>query len=289
MTSKDPKNLSVRELERLLAAKRMAERRERLAQLRRSGRTLHALPPPSADEGQTSHSSPPISRSRRVLDGLLLLVEVGAAIGLVLVLINGAGVLDRLNREVSSVLGRTTPTPLITAVVLPSGHTPPDSPGGAQPNQAEIPANLRALVQSMPAPAAPTSGPEQALQLDVPSLGKLAIPVVEGDGWEQLKQGVGHHIGSADPGHLGNMVLSGHNDIYGEVFRDLDRLAPGDELRVSTASQVYTYRVIGWALVAPTEVGLMASGSRATLTLVSCYPYMIDTQRIVVTAELERN
>jgi len=289
MASKDPKNLSVRELERLLAAKRLAERRERLEQFRRSGRALHPLPSPPADEGQTTHPGQPASRSRRVLDRLLLFVEVGAAIGLALVLINGAGLLDRLNREVSSALGRTTPTPLITAVVLPSGHTPPNSPGGAQPNQDEIPANLRALVQSMPAPAAPTSGPEQALLVDVPAIGKLAIPVVEGDGWEQLKPGVGHHIGSADPGRLGNMVLSGHNDIYGEVFRDLDKLAPGDEVRVSTASQVYTYRVVGWRLVAPTEVEVMAASPRATLTLISCYPYMLDTQRIVVTAELVEN
>jgi len=289
MASKDPKNLSVRELERLLAAKRLAERRDRLAQFRRTGRTLHPLPSSPADEGQTTHTSPPASRSRRVLDRLLLFVEVGAAIGLALVLINGAGLLDRLNREVSSALGRTTPTPLISAVVLPSGHTPPNSPGGAQPNQDEIPANLRALVQSMPAPAVPTSGPEQALLLDVPAIGKLAIPVVEGDGWEQLKQGVAHHIGSADPGRLGNMVLSGHNDIFGEVFRDLDRLAPGDEVRVSTSRQVYTYRVVGWRLVTPTEVEVMAASPRATLTLISCYPYMIDSQRIVVTAELVGN
>ncbi|OGO46521.1 MAG: hypothetical protein A2Z30_07290 [Chloroflexi bacterium RBG_16_64_43] len=289
MASKDPKHLSVRELERLLAAKRLAERRDRLAQFRRTGRALHPLLSTPEDDGQITPAKQAAPRSRHVLDRLLLFIEVGAAIGLALVLINGAGLLDRLNREVSSALGRTTPTPLITAVVLPSGHTPPNSPGGAQPNQDEIPANLRAFVQSMPAPAAPTSGPEQALLLDVPAMGKLAIPVVEGDGWEQLKQGVGHHIGSADPGRLGNMVLSGHNDIYGEVFRDLDRLAPGDEVRVSTASQVYTYRVVGWRLVTPTEVEVMAASPRATLTLISCYPYMIDTQRIVVTAELVGN
>jgi sortase A len=85
------------------------------------------------------------------------------------------------------------------------------------------------------------------------------------------------------------MVLSGHNDIYGEVFRDLDKLAPGDELRVTTASQVFIYRVVAWRLVAPTDVAVMASTPRATLTLVSCYPYMVDNQRIVVTAELMEN
>jgi sortase A len=42
-------------------------------------------------------------------------------------------------------------------------------------------------------------------------------------------------------------------------------------------------------LVTPTEVEVMAASARATLTLISCYPYMIDTQRIVVTAELVEN
>ncbi len=286
MASKDPKDLSVRELERMLAAKRLAERRDRLEQFRRNGRALGSLPVLQEPTSRADASAAPTPRSRRVLDRLLLLVEVGAAIGLVVVLVNGAGLLDKLNREVTSALGRTTPTPLITAVVLPSGHTPPNSPGGAQPNQEEIPANLRALVQSMPVRTAPTSGPEQALQLDVPAIGKLDIPVVEGDSWDELKQGVGHHLGSADPGRPGNMVLSGHNDIYGEVFRDLDKLAPGDEIRVATASQVFIYRVIGWRLVAPTDVAVMSASARATLTLISCYPYMIDNQRIVVIAEL---
>ncbi len=286
MASKDPKDFSVRELERMLAAKRLAERRDRLEQFRRNGRALGSLPMASDDTNSPGSAAARTPRSRRVLDRLLLFVEVGAAIGLVLVLVNGAGLLDQLNREVTSALGRTTPTPLITAVVLPSGHTPPNSPGGAQPNQEEIPANLRALVQSLPIRAAPTSGPEQALVLDVPAIGKLGIPVVEGDSWDELKQGVGHHIGSADPGRPGNVVLSGHNDIYGEVFRDLDKLAPGDEIRVTTASQVFTYRVIGWRLVAPTDVAVMSATPRTTLTLVSCYPYMIDNQRIVVTAEL---
>jgi sortase A len=164
MAAKDPKDLSVRELERMLAAKRLAERRERLEQFRRNGRALGPLPVPQEAASQPTGSAVRTPRSRRVLDRLLLLVEVGAAIGLVLVLVNGAGLLDKLNREVTSALGRTTPTPLITAVVLPSGHTPPNSPGGAQPNQEEIPANLRALVQSLPVRTAPTSGPEQALQ-----------------------------------------------------------------------------------------------------------------------------
>jgi sortase A len=176
---------------------------------------------------------------------------------------------------------------MITAVVLPSGHTPPTSPGGAAPNDDEVPANLRPLMQSFQSLAIPTRGPEQPLRLDLPSLGKINLTVVEGDGWEQLKQGVGHHIGSANPGTAGNVVLSAHDDIYGEPFRDLDRLKPGDEAILYTATQKFFYRVVTVQLVDPTDVSIMGPTVRPTLTLISCYPYMVDTQRIVVTAELE--
>ena len=81
-------------------------------------------------------------------------------------------------------------------------------------------------------------------------------------------------------------MLSAHNDIFGELFRDLDRLQPGDEAIVYTASQKFVYRVIRIRIVEPTDVSVMTPTGRPTLTLVSCYPYMIDNQRIVVTAEL---
>jgi sortase A len=141
-------------------------------------------------------------------------------------------------------------------------------------------------MQSYLSLAIPTRGPDQPVRLDLPSLEKTNLPVVEGDGWEQLRQGVGHHIGSANPGTTGNVVLSAHNDIFGELFRDLDRLQPGDDAIVYTASQKFIYRVIRIRIVQPTDVSVMTPTGRPTLTLVSCYPYMIDNQRIVVTAEL---
>jgi sortase A len=113
-----------------------------------------------------------------------------------------------------------------------------------------------------------------------------AAPVVQGDGWEQLKKGVGQHIGSADPGENGNLVVSAHNDIFGELFRDLDKLKPGDEIRVRTSMQEYLYRVTGMRIVSPTEVSVMAPTAKPTITLVSCYPYLVDTERIVVFGEL---
>jgi sortase A len=112
-------------------------------------------------------------------------------------------------------------------------------------------------------------------------------PIVQGDGWEQLKKGVGQHIGTGNPGEEGNLILSAHNDIFGEIFRDLDRLKPGDEVILYTNQHAYTYVISGSKIVEPTEVEVMAPTRQPVVTLISCYPYMVDDQRIVVTAHLQ--
>jgi sortase A len=294
-------DLSIEELEALLARKRLERRQARLEKFRQSGRAVTVSPdpipasvltevaPPSTSAEETrAKEQPGTRRGRKTMNQALLLIEVGAVLGLAFVLFSGMGVLRTLNREVAEALaGPTpTPTPLITAVVLPSGHTPPTSPGGAAPNEAEIPANLRPLVQSMAQVPIPTEGPEQARAIFIPVLWNDPAPVVQGDGWEQLKKGVGQHVGTPNPGEQGNMVVSAHNDIFGELFRHLDQLKPGDEVLVSTATRQWEYRVTGVQLVGPTDVSVMAATERATLTMISCYPYLVDKQRIVVTAEL---
>lgn len=294
-------DLSIEELEALLARKRLERREARLEKFRQSGRAVTVSPdpipssvltevgsPPDSAEATSARERPAVRRGRKTMNQALLLIEVGAVLGLAFVLFSGMGVLRTLNREVAEALaGPTpTPTPLITAVVLPSGHTPPTSPGGAAPNEAEIPANLRPLVQSLAQVPIPTAGPEQARAIFIPALWNDPAPVVQGDGWEQLKKGVGQHVGSANPGQTGNMVVSAHNDIFGELFRDLDQLKPGDQVLVSTATRQWEYRVTGVQLVNPTDVSVMAATERATLTIVSCYPYLVDNQRIVVFAEL---
>jgi sortase A len=289
MSPRNPNDLSVEELERLLAAKRRVVRQERIRRYGRSGRTAFHQPPQAPVVVVPEANTPAAERPRkRWLERLLLVVEIAAVLGFGLVLLQGVRLLQDLNHEVVAAVlsGTPSPTPLINAVVLPSGHTPPNSPGGPAPNESEIPANLRPLMQDYLAQAVPTRGAEQAVRLDLPSLGKVNMPVIEGDGWEQLKQGVGHHIGSANPGAGGNVVLSAHDDIYGELFRDLDRLQPGDEAILFASSHRYLYRVVSIRIVNPTDVGVMAATGRPTLTLISCYPYMIDNQRIVVSAEL---
>jgi len=215
----------------------------------------------------------------------LLVVEIGVVGALLLVLLGSAATLRQVNRASSSaqVLPTATPTPPIY-VVLPGGHTPPDSPGGAAPE--EIPAHLRDLVSAVTPLPVPTPGPEQATRIEIRSIG-VDAPVLEGDGWETLKQGAGHRVGTANPGERGNCVISAHNDIFGQIFRDLPDVALGDEVVVHTASRAYRYVVSQKRIIKPTEVEVMEPTSSPVLTLISCYPYGIDTHRIVVVAELK--
>ncbi len=297
--TKRPEDLSEQELRRLLLDKRREARQKRLERFRRSGRAVSLAPdlPPEAyqewrvqaPEQEAGPESPaPPSKHRRWLDRILLVVEVLAVLGLLGVLANGFGLLQTLNAEVAAALRQDTltPTPLITAIVLPGGHTPPTSEGGAQFNEAEIPEHLRPLVQSIANMPAPTPGPQQAIRIQVPAIG-VDAPVVLGDTWEQLKKGVGQHLGTGNPGLPGNVVLSAHNDVFGEIFRDLDQLQPGDQVILFTAQQQYVYIVTGSAIVEPTYVEVMAPTAEPTVTLVSCYPYLVDTKRIVVFAELQ--
>lgn len=293
-------DLSIGELEAVLARKKKEARRARLRKFRRSGRALHLEKEPSTEisvedfraridsiEADQEHGAQ-AGIIKRGFSRFLLVIEIGAVLGLAFVLFSGFDVLRSLNEEAALIFGAAdpSPTPLITALVLPSGHTSPTSPGGARPNEAEIPEHLRPIMQSMPAPVIPTPGPQHAQSIFIPALWDAAAPVVQGDGWEQLRKGVGQHVGSSDPGIAGNLVLSAHNDIFGELFRYLDQLTPGDEILVTTATKQFTYRVTGTRVVEPTEVSVMEPTSQSTVTLISCYPYLIDNQRIIVFGEL---
>ena len=293
-------DLTVEELRHLLIEKQRAERERRLNQFRRTGRVVMVEPQPGGtplqalrNDMELVEDSPDTSIGKRStrrtwLERLLFIVEAAAVLALVFIVFNGLNILRDLNQEVAAVLEMPTltPTPLIRAVVLPSGHTPPNAEGGVRFNEAEIPEHLRPLVQSLADLPVPTPGPQQALRLQISAIG-VDHPVVQGDGWEQLKKGIGQHIGTPNPGEKGNLVLSAHNDVFGEIFRDLDRLKPGDEVVVFTSQRTYTYTVQHTQIVEPTQVEVMAPTQDPVVTLISCYPYMVDNKRIVVTAYLQ--
>ena len=121
-----------------------------------------------------------------------------------------------------------------------------------------------------------------------------ARPVLEGTGRDVLALGVGHYVGTAGPGQVGNFALAGHRTTYGRPFHDVDRLADGDRVVVETAGEVYVYEVTSRSVVRPTDVEVIApvpdepgaAPTEALLTLTSCHPRYSATERFVVHGRL---
>ncbi len=123
-------------------------------------------------------------------------------------------------------------------------------------------------------------------RLMVPRLG-LSVPVVEGDGTEQLRLAAGHVSNTPLPGEPGNSVIAGHRDT---VFYDLRKIEAGDKMEFADADNVHKYRVSSTRIVAPEDVSVMNKADGRRLTLVTCYPFSFvgpAPQRFVVVAEAE--
>jgi sortase A len=320
--------LTVEELERMLYRKKREQRRQRLYRMKQEGRLIdvaglpaaNPTPPPLArslaaptgamrryllDDGNgrsgvalTAETEIPTGRAIRwrwIVNTLLLLVEITAVGGLLVMALLAWDANRALNSEIAEVqqqsvitiaLPTATPLPIIDVVLLPGGHKAPVE--GRPPEQGEegnIPAHLLPYLNAYVPPPIPTPGPQQARRIEIPAI-EVDSTIVQGTDWEQLKKGVGQQIGSAVPGATGNLVLAAHNDIFGEIFRHLDQLAPGDEIVISSERQSYTYVVSEIRVVEPTDVEVMAATDYASITLISCYPYLINDKRIVVFGDL---
>ena len=105
--------------------------------------------------------------------------------------------------------------------------------------------------------------------------------------WQVSPMDIGHHEGTGVPGQKGNVVLAGHRDINSALFRDLDRLGPGDTVYVSNSLGEYRYVVTDSYIVSPNHAEVMAPTDDERVTLITCTPIGIDTQRLIVIAELE--
>jgi sortase A len=111
--------------------------------------------------------------------------------------------------------------------------------------------------------------------------------------WQVASHAAGWHEDSAMPGMEGNVVLSGHHNTAGEVFRYIVDLEPGDTVTLYTEDQPYTYSVETRFVVR--DRGMPEETRRENgrwigpypdqrVTLVTCWPYNTNTHRVIVVA-----
>jgi sortase A len=118
--------------------------------------------------------------------------------------------------------------------------------------------------------------------------------VVEGVNTGDLEKGPGHYPGTALPGVIGNMVVSGHRTTYGHPFNQVDELQNGDAINIQVRSKTYTYKVIRQEIVDPSDTAVIlpvpgkfgVKPTQKLLTLTTCNPKYSAAQRLIITAEL---
>lgn len=112
--------------------------------------------------------------------------------------------------------------------------------------------------------------------------------------WQVADFAVGHHAGSVNPGQVGNVVLSGHVDYKGEVFRHLHEVNKGDLVTLYTEKGQYIYVITDMVLVKEEGVSEATKRKNArfmdptpdqTLTMITCWPYGVDDHRFIAIAK----
>tara|TARA_Y100000768_G_scaffold364032_1_gene324170 strand:- start:2608 stop:3381 length:774 start_codon:yes stop_codon:yes gene_type:complete len=100
------------------------------------------------------------------------------------------------------------------------------------------------------------------------------------------------------PGMPGNSAIAGHRTTWGAPFGNIEKLEPGDEIKIQTIQGSFTYVVLeqnggrGNFIVSPNEFDVLNQNfdsSPNRLTLVSCHPKLTARNRIIVVAELIGN
>lgn len=240
------------------------------------------------------------SRRGLLLDRILLAVEVLAVVGLLVTMMLSFGVLHTVQEDVRAMPGGS---PMATRTIRSVGSTRPAAaratstprptntrtptsspePTAALPIQRVLP--TRTPTRKPTATAVPTPESPTGVRIVIPAI-DVDAPMVEGDDWETLKDGIGHRIGTAWPGEMGNAVIAAHNDVYGAIFKDLNSLEPGDIVIADTPTGVYRYEVVSSQVVLPTEISVTDPADEPVLTMITCYPPYVDTHRIVVRARL---
>jgi sortase A len=121
--------------------------------------------------------------------------------------------------------------------------------------------------------------------VDIPEI-QCELPIYHGTDEAVLQVAVGHLDWTSLPvgGEGTHCVLSGHRGLKSaRLFTDLDRLAEGDIFTLTVLDEVLTYEVDQIRIVEPNEVNDLAiEAGKDYCTLMTCTPYGINTQRLLV-------
>lgn len=136
---------------------------------------------------------------------------------------------------------------------------------------------------------------EALTRLRIPKL-RVNVIVVQGITGNALRAGAGHYPDTPLPGDFGNVAIAGHRTGFGEPFRHLERLRPGDQIILEAPTGTFTYEMIQpfdghgnpW-ITLPTDLSVKLPTPDPSLTLTTCDPPHTSLNRLIVRAKLVKS
>ncbi|MCD7745425.1 MAG: class C sortase [Lachnospiraceae bacterium] len=121
--------------------------------------------------------------------------------------------------------------------------------------------------------------------VEIPKI-DIKIPIYHGTEDEVLAKGAGHLYGSSLPvgGEGTHAVIAAHRGLpSAPLFTDLDLLEEGDQFYLYILDDILAYEVDQILVVEPEETeSLVQTPGEDYVTLVTCTPYGVNTQRLLV-------
>jgi LPXTG-site transpeptidase (sortase) family protein len=263
-------------------------------------------------EGIPSHSPDPPQDSKPISAGFsAFVVASGVVLMLVGVVIIGARVVEVIQlrqMELEAAGDGQGFTPYLSSSMeccAPTLETVPTSTGPDASADDQPQATPSTGAQPSPSPEAPPIIPRIPEQILIPAINVEApiepvstFPMEVGsrtyEVWFAPRGYVaGWHDTSAMLGEQGNLVLNGHHNTRGEVFRDLIDLEVGDRVIISGDGLVREFQVVETLLFKERweRAGTRIENARwiepttdERVTLVTCWPYESNTHRLLIIA-----
>jgi LPXTG-site transpeptidase (sortase) family protein len=113
---------------------------------------------------------------------------------------------------------------------------------------------------------------------------------------DTLEDGLAHYEGTALPGQVGNVFITGHSSYYvwaggsyKEIFALLNKLENGDKIYLSYKGVLFEYEVLGQKVVLPDNISVLDQTNDHTLSLMTCTPVGTNLRRLIITAKQVSN
>lgn len=124
--------------------------------------------------------------------------------------------------------------------------------------------------------------------ISIPKI-NIEVPILLGANTANMRKGAVHLTETSYPigGVNTNSVIAAHRG-YGKatLFRHIDKIGVGDKIHIRNFKEELTYEVYETKIINPDDISeLEIQEGQDIITLITCHPYRVNTQRYIVKAK----